>query len=282
MPSPAVPLPVGPRPVLGPGDPPPVTVRRREGTSRALVLCDHAENRVPSGVDLGVSEREMRRHIAWDPGARHAAERLMERLDACGVFSGYSRLVIDINRPIGDPTSIPEVSDGTLVPGNRGIGPDEVERRAAALWRPYHAAVAAELERLEARDGAGDPGCAAAIVSVHTFTPTMHGFRRPWQVGILWDDDERMPLPMLAHLLRRGDVCVGDNQPYTGRGMTGHTADVHGTVPGRPHLLVELRQDLVGGSEADAHRWADLLAEPLARILADPGLYRRRRGRPAP
>ena len=255
------------RPLLGPGDPPPVTVLRPGATRPVLVLCDHASNAVPSGIDLGVPAGEMRRHVAFDIGGRRMAERLSERLGATAVFSSYSRLVMDLNRPPGDPTSTPAVSDGTVVPANRDVPPDEVARRADALYRPYHDRVAAEIRRLSAG------GAVPAIVSVHSFTPVMHGFRRPWQVGLLWDWDPRMAVPMIARLLRRGDLCVGDNQPYSGRGMVGHTIDVHCTAAGLPNALVEVRQDLVA-TDADADRWADLLSAALVPVLDDPALRR--------
>jgi len=257
-------------PLLGPGDPPPVEVLNRQGRSKALLLCDHASNRVPSGLDLGVPQAELERHIGYDIGGRWMTERLMERLDAAAVFSAYSRLVVDLNRGYGDPTSIPEVSDGTVVPGNRGIGEEEVARRMDALYHPYHAAVAGELARMSAE------GYAPAVISMHSFTPCMKGFRRPWHVGVLWDYDPRMPVPLIASLLRRGDVCVGDNQPYSGRGLTGHTIDVHCAAAGLPNVLIEVRQDLIA-TEADAHRWADILYEPLVEILFDPDLYVARR-----
>jgi len=257
------------RPLLGPADPPPVTVLRADATRPVLILCDHTSNAVPVGLDLGIAQADLQRHIAYDIGARRMTERLSERLGATAVFSGFSRLVMDLNRPVGDPTSMPEVSDGTIVPANHDIGPDEIALRTAALHRPYHERIAAEIRRLSG------VGRVPVILSVHSFTPVMHGLRRPWQVGLLWDWDPRIVVPTMARLLRRGDLCVGDNQPYTGRGMTGHTIDVHCTAAGLANALIEVRQDLIA-TDADADRWADVVFDAMAPVLDDPGLYQAR------
>ena len=39
------------------------------GNSRLLLLCDHASNRLPPGMTLGVPAAMMDEHIAYDVGA---------------------------------------------------------------------------------------------------------------------------------------------------------------------------------------------------------------------
>jgi predicted N-formylglutamate amidohydrolase len=256
-----------PTPLLGPDDPPPVTVIEAAGTVPVLVVCDHAGNRVPAGCNrLGLSEAQLAEHIGWDIGAAEVARRLARHLGAACILSAYSRLVIDCNRSLHDPTLIPPASDGIAVPGNRDLPPAAREARILGLHRPYHAAIERALDGFAAR------GVVPVVLSIHSFTPRMNGFDRPWQVGILWDKDPRIAVPLIAALAQAG-LEVGDNQPYSARSPQGFTMASHAVERGLPHVLVELRQDEVGDA-AGAERYAAILDRALAPILADPQLYR--------
>ena len=181
---------------------------------RGLVLvCDHASNNVPPEIgSLGLSEEDMRRHIAWDVGARGVTLGLARRLGAEAVLSTWSRLVIDPNRGEDDPTLVMKLYDGSLIPGNRQVGQAEIARRLDVYHRPYHRAVDGALDRVIAE------GRAPALVAIHSFTPQFRGRAlRPWHVGLLWDRDDRLLGPLLAQLRAEPDLCVGDNEPYSGQ-----------------------------------------------------------------
>lgn len=256
-------------PIVGPDDPPVYLRHNPAGRARAVVLADHARNRIPAALDrLGLPHAPLDRHIAYDIGVEWMARRLADRLDAPALLHGYSRLIIDPNRPLDDPTSICAISDGVVVPGNRHVDPEHAADRAAAFHRPYHGAVDAEIRRLETG------GAVPAVISVHSFTPTLRGAQRPWHVGILWADDGRIPRPLMAALAEDEKICVGDNEPYSGRNLHGYTMETHALPRGLPNALIEVRQDLIT-TEADAIAWADRLADALLPILADDGLYRR-------
>ena len=255
-------------PLLGPGDPPPVRIANSAGKARVLVVCDHAANAVPPALGtLGLDPARLAEHIGWDIGAAAVAERLAQRLDAPAISTGFSRLVIDCNRALNDPSLIPEVSDRVPVPGNRGLGAAEREARIAALHRPYHEAIAGCLA------GFGRRGTAPAIVSIHSFTPRMNGEDRPWHVGVLWDRDPRIALPLIANLAQGGGIEVGDNQPYSARSPQGYTMAQHALAHGLPHVLIEIRQNEIADA-AGAERYAGLIERALRPILADPQLYR--------
>ncbi len=242
-------------------EPPPFTIENPDGASPIVLACDHASNLVPRGLKgLGLVERDLHRHIAWDQGAAEVTRGLSERLDATAVLSGYSRLVIDCNRSPGHETSIPEKSDGTEVPGNIGIDDDEREARRRALFDPYHEALDRTLDRARER------GRAPVLIAVHSFTPVMAGKARPWQISILWGYDPRVPVPLLAALRARGDLVVGDNEPYSGRKGQGHTIRVHGARRGIAHALIEMRADEVSDSDGAA-RFTDILGSALESVL---------------
>ena len=197
----------------------------------------------------------LERHIAWDIGAAAVADILSGRFDATLVKSGYSRLVVDCNRDLADETSIPQVSDGVPIPGNRTLTGAEAAARAGQIMLPYHA----EIERLLDEDR--DPPL-HAFVSVHSFTPVFDGLPRPWQVAALWNRDGRLALPFMAALTARGDVTVGDNQPYSARNNFGYTVHRHGELRDLPHLLVEIRQDLIADGDG-VIRWAAIVGDAL-------------------
>lgn len=229
-----------------------------------LILCDHAENTIPEAYGtLGLKAADLHRHIAYDLGIGAVAERLAEALGAPAVLSCFSRLLIDPNRGLDDPTLVMQISDGLVVPGNVGLGPDEIEARIARYYQPYHQAV----ERaVEAAIALGKP---PAIVSMHSFTQAWKGVGRPWAVGVLWDKDPRLALPLLAALRAIPGIEVGDNVPYSGQ-LRGDTLYRHGTARGLAHALVEIRQDLILGPEGQAE-WAMRLAHILRKVLSDAG-----------
>ena len=175
------------------------------------------------------------------------------------MLGAWSRLLIDLNRGADDPTLVMKLSDGSLIPGNRDAGPDEVARRIRDFHAPYHAAITRELDRI---------GPAAVIVSMHSFTPAWKGKARPWEVGVLWDKDKRLAGPLMARLSQHAFVW-GDNEPYSGA-LEGDTLNVHGTRRGLPHVLIEIRQDLIGDA-AEAEGFAHRLGFVLDAALGDMG-----------
>lgn len=227
-----------------------------DGRAAILLVCDHASARIPAALgDLGLGAPDLVRHIAWDIGAADATRRMAEALDAPAVLSGYSRLVVDCNRHPTDPTLMAATSDGTAIPGNAGLSVAAREERLAAIYRPYHDAVAAWLA-----DGT------RALLSIHSCTPVMNGRARPWHIGVCWEDDRRLAGPALDALAGRGDLLVGDNEPYALDPREDFTVPWHAMRRGLPHIQVEFRQDLVADATGAA-RWADILTGALAPTL---------------
>tara|TARA_R110000868_G_scaffold64251_6_gene193175 strand:- start:270 stop:1160 length:891 start_codon:yes stop_codon:yes gene_type:complete len=228
-----------------------------ESDSGFLVICDHASNALPEGYGtLGLAPSEFSRHIAYDIGAAEVSRRLAEALNCPAVLARYSRLLIDLNRGADDPTLVMKLSDGAIIPANREVDAfaDKAEfaHRLAAFHEPYHLAVAEALTRARAL------GAVPAILSIHSFTPSWRGVARPWHTGILWDRDDRLPAVMLAGLRAEAGLVVGDNEPYTGA-LKGDCLFRHGTQNGLPHVLVEIRQDLIADAAGQAE-WAARIA----------------------
>lgn len=254
--------------LLAASDPPPLEICQGGGRAPVLLTCDHASLAIPGRLDrLGLDSEVIRRHIGWDIGAAAVTRHLAAALDAPAMLAGYSRLVIDCNRDPEDPTSIPAESDGVVIPGNQNLSTGARQIRHDACFAPYHAAIAARI------DGFSSRGVVPALLSVHSFTPLLNGFARPWHVGVLWDRDPRIPLPLLAAFRADPALVVGDNEPYSAREPAGYTVRHHAVTRGMPHVAIELRQDLIV-DEAGAGRWAAILAQAFRAILADQSIFR--------
>lgn len=249
----------------------PVEIIEGAFDSGLILLCDHASNAVPPDLgDLGLPAAQFQRHIAYDIGAASVTRELARRLNAPAILTAFSRLIIDPNRGRDDPTLVMRLSDGAIVPRNRHVDEREVARRIARFYDPYDAAIGAMI------DGAFRSGIEPAIVSTHSFTPFWRGWPRPWHVGILWDADGRLALPLIEGLRRDTALVVGDNEPYDGA-LAGDTMDRHATRRGLASALIEIRQDLIADA-AGAHVWAKRFADLLQPLLEDPSLRGRRAG----
>jgi predicted N-formylglutamate amidohydrolase len=246
------------------------------GAAPILFVCDHASHAVPAEYGtLGLEEGAFAAHIAADIGAATVTRALAKAYGAGAVLARWSRLLIDLNRGADDPTLVMKLSDGRIIPGNRDAGDAEIAHRLEKFFRPYHRAIA---ERIAAMRGAD---IVPAIISMHSFTPVWKGFQRPWDVGVLWDKDGRLAYPLMAALAKAG-FTVGDNEPYHGE-LEGDCMWVHGTGNGLPHVLIEIRQDLIATLDA-ARAFAARLKPVINEAMKEmgPAQVRYTRALPAP
>lgn len=217
--------------------------------TRLLVVVDHASNRVPQGIDLGIAPDLLQKHIAWDIGAAALGRALCRRLDCPGLFGNVSRLVLDLHREPDSAGLIPSVSDGYAIPGNKTLTAAGREERLARFWRPYHARLASLVEE----------AAPTLILAIHSFTPrleTSDGPIRPWEVGILYNLDDRAARLAISELRRRG-FSTGDNEPYSGT-LLNATMNMHAEARSTPYLAIEVRNDLLADDEGVV-RWAHVL-----------------------
>ncbi|MGA7866534.1 MAG: N-formylglutamate amidohydrolase [Stellaceae bacterium] len=248
--------------LLEPDEPDPVTLANESGGSVFFLTCEHAGRTFPRRLGrLGLSEAETLRHIAWDIGIGAVGRELSQLLNAAVILQTYSRLVIDCNRDPNVPSSIPEISEDTEIPGNHGLTEADRAARVDAIFRPYHNAIAAALDRRAAADRP------SVLVALHSFTPLFKGVSRPWHVAVLFNRDPRLA-HALAELLRaEGDLMVGENEPYRVSDLTDYTVPVHGERRGLPHVEIEIRQDLITDA-AGQREWAERLARLLPAAYA--------------
>lgn len=219
-------------------EPAPFTLLNDESDRPVLLLCDHASRRFPRAVrDLGLDQTVRGSHLAVDIGAAAVSRHLAASLSATTVLAGYSRLVVDCNRGVDDPETFLQFSDGMRIPGNHGLTEAQKKARVEALYQPYHQAVHEQVERLGV-------DATPAILAMHSFTPVFEGAPRPWEIGVLWDRDDRIAAPLMD-ALREAKFVVGDNKPYVGTGSRNYTLNRHARAAGLPNVAIEVRQDLI-------------------------------------
>ena len=241
-------------------DPPAYTVVNPHGHSRVVLLCEHASNYIPPRfANLGLPPGQLRRHIAYDIGGAAVARGVAERLDAVLVLSGYSRLLIDCNRPLSHPTSIPVRSEDVDIPGNVGLTPEQRAERDRLCFAPFREKVA---EVLDTRLREGRP---TVLIGMHSFTPVFHGVARPWHAGVLWLQSEALARLLLAGLRADPSLVVGDNEPYRVTLEGDYTVPWVGEARGIATALFEVRQDLIE-HEAGQREWAERLAGVLTPV----------------
>ncbi|HET7412587.1 MAG TPA: N-formylglutamate amidohydrolase, partial [Pararhizobium sp.] len=239
-------------------------------TKGLVLLADHAGKDVPARYrDLGLPPEAFTRHIAYDIGVEAVTRHLAKALGVPAVLGGFSRLLIDPNRGEDDPTLIMKLSDGAIIPANHPLSEEEREKRLDRYHRPYHQAVSETIRAVEQAASR-----APLVFSIHSFTPCWKEIPRPWQVGVLWDCDDRAVRPLITALAADPTLAVGDNEPYDGA-LGGDTMFRHCTSEGLAHALIEIRQDLIG-DDAGASAWAERLAPILDALNSRPDLHERR------
>ena len=236
-------------------EPDPVMIGHDDGGGPFFLAADHAARTLPRRLgDLGISAAELARHIGWDIGIWGVSLHLAKALDAFLIGQAYSRLVIDCNRPPDNPTSIPQVSESTPIPGNAALTDAEREARRAAIFKPYHDRIVRELDRRAA--------VPTLYVAMHSMTNIYTGISRPWHAAVLYNNDLGFGRVMLELLRAEGDIVVGENEPYTVSAFSDYSAPVHAERRGLPYLELEIRQDLIAGEDGQ-RAWAARLARLL-------------------
>lgn len=233
-------------------DPPAFELHNARGSSTAVLICDHASHLVPSQLGtLGLPPGQLTEHIGWDPGAAEVALQLSSMLDAPLVMSGYSRLVIDCNRPPQRVDSIAPESAGVCVPGNLELSDEDRAERIESLFQPYHRAID---ELLDARADRS-----TVVLSIHSFTPCLNGQARPWHIGISARNKTRLAQSMVAELSRNSGINIGENAPYAIEDEFDYSLPVHAEARGLAGVMIEIRQDGLR-NPVDIAKWARRLA----------------------
>jgi predicted N-formylglutamate amidohydrolase len=245
-----------------------IVAENPQGRGPFVILCDHASNRIPDAFQsFGFAEDALQTHIAWDRGALSVARILSAKLDAPLFWPDASRLIIDCNRAPDASSLIVTESEGRPVPANRVLSKEERSRRLDHIHAPYHDAIDSCLDRRRADRRP------TALIAIHSFTPVYFGKARPWQVGILFDDDRRLADLLIGGFESDPALTVGVNEPYSPADGVYYTLRRHAQPQGLPSVMIEIRNDEIG-DEASQRSWAEQLADIL--FAATPRLFESR------
>lgn len=244
--------------LLQPADPSPVDVVNADSDLPVLLVCEHAGRAVPSVLSGGDFPQEaLDSHRGWDIGAEAVARKIAQDLSAPLVVQRYSRLVIDCNRPIGTPQSIPEVSDRMEIPGNIGLSPEERHAREEEIFQPLDRAIESAFCRHER----------LAVFSIHSFTPVFGGQARPWHAGFLSRKTLATAESLMASVAQaQPELHLALNEPYRIEDNTDWLIPAHAEARGLPHCLIEIRNDEIDTPEGAA-LWSGLLAGAIRTFL---------------
>jgi predicted N-formylglutamate amidohydrolase len=252
--------------VLDETEPHPLEIFNARAQSPYLLICEHAGKRIPASLgDLGLTSSDLERHIAWDIGARDIALRLSERLSAPLYMQRYSRLVCDCNRRPDVPAFIPDKTEDTEIPGNIGLSVGEREARTRAIFWPFHNAVSAALDQ---RQRESRP---TILLTIHSFTPVFLGRPRPWEIGVLFNQDQLFAPAVARWLQEHTSLCIGVNEPYRVGDETDYAIPIHGEGRGIPCVEFEIRNDLIEDSQS-ANQWAQIIQTAVAAAATSMGL----------
>jgi|TARA_B110000444_G_C18824362_1_gene589519 predicted N-formylglutamate amidohydrolase len=242
--------------------------------SNFLIICDHASNHIPSKYNnLGLDKEVLDTHIAYDIGIKEVACYISNSLQCPLVMSDFSRLLIDANRGIDDPTLIMKISDGRKIKGNKNISflfnCDEKRKRINSYYNIYHEKISDIIKQSIKRE------VFPAIISLHSFTPLWKHKKRLIELGILWDSDDRVPNIFFNYFMKhQNKLVIGNNKPYSGR-MKNDTLYRHGTKQGLPNALIEIRQDLISNEKGQEY-FAKIITKPLIQIKNNSNLFQKR------
>lgn len=240
---------------------PPYVILSATTDNPVFCFCDHATNHIPEKfAQLGLSDRDLNRHIAWDIGAETLTRQFCKTFGSAGLLARFSRLLIDANRDVESDGLIPAISDGTRVPGNQNLSAAQRDERINCYYEPYHQALEQQLDILDR--ASVDP----LIISIHSFTPKPDvGEQRQLDMGLLWKVDEEKAMRVKEEIERVHPYNIGLNEPYSAQKLN-HTMDRHAIPRGFRHTTLEIRQDLID-TEAKALQVAEHLSHALRHFI---------------
>lgn len=249
--------------LLSSSDPAPVVVERNGGASPFVFVCEHAGLAVPAALgDMGLGAESWKQHIASDLGAVQVASQLARKLGSILIFQQYSRLVIDCNRTFTADSLIPDVSHGTVIPGNTDLEQMERMARIDEIHAPFHKTIEQELDRRRVEN------IPTILVSIHSFTPKLGDEKRPWHVGIQYAKNTGVANIVMNIMREDRTLCIGDNLPWPVNETDDYTIPVHGDGRNIPCVMIEVRQDLIMTEETQLC-WAERLSDTLSRAARE-------------
>ncbi len=253
--------------LLAQDDLPPFSVINEEGAAPCLLICEHASNRIPQSLgSLGLADSDLQKHIAWDIGTDKVTRVLSGILGAPAILANYSRLIVDLNRRLDHPTAFVKSAENGDIPANVNMTEEERSLREEEIYHPFHQGIESLLEGFKARD------IVPMVISIHSFSRRFYNYERPWEIGVLWVQDKRLPAQIMDFFEKKG-FTVGDNEPYDAKIIRGTAINHHADGRALPNALIEIRNDLIEDDEKAA-QWAEMLGDAIKPLLGIPEMHK--------
>ena len=218
-----------------------VSVKKKHPKLPLLFCCDHASNLIPKQYKkLGLTEKILRSHIAYDIGAQTVTKKLTNIFKTNAVLGKYSRLFIDLNRDINHFNLITEKSDGIEIHGNKNLSKSEKLYRINTFHKTYHNELQLTLKNMDKLFS-----CKTTLICIHSFTSSLQSNKkRPWEIGLLYREDKSLYKPIIKYLDKNSNFKIGKNKPYSGFEDVNYTMTCHGELDNRPFISIEIRNDI--------------------------------------
>lgn len=209
-----------------------------QAAERWLFSCEHGGREIPDEYEpvFRHARDVLDSHRGWDPGALEVFQAISPPLADAAFAATTTRLLIDLNRSLHHPRVLSEFTRPLPQPAR-----DEI---VARWWCPWREAVAGTIAEWLAG------GALVRHISVHSFTPVLHGEVRNADIGLLYDPGRVRELGFCLRwqsLLQARGWRVRRNHPYLG------VADGHATAlrrrfgPRCAGIELELNQALFPG-----------------------------------
>ncbi len=213
-----------------------------------LLTVDHAGKSIPKELNnLGLNNEEaieiLQSHRCYDIGTENLTRTLSARQEIPAIMTHYSRLVVDVNRHRDDPTCIRPIYDCRPIWGNYPLDEATRTQRIADYYMPFHHGIAGYIRHYAQMKKP------LFLISIHSFTPQLENApKRKEDIAILYHQSQPFMDKALQYLGKDG-LIVGDNQPYSSKGVFGYTLALHGTCNHIPAITIEYRQDYLQDEE---------------------------------
>lgn len=239
-------------------------------TDTILITVPHASGAVPHWLRPLMMDEEWlnfaESHHALDRGAAALGRALGERLAATVIEGEYSRIFIDLNRPLDDASAIVAEIERNELAFNRSITAGDLASRRSA-HRRFHARVEQTLKVLS------QP---LYLVDQHSFSRVgPSAAARDVDIGICAPGDDRFARALLANLENRTIPRNMNTQPMPVRDVLNvrlnepYSADHPGAYIMRRHsmsisggVVIEVCDELLSSPE-NVEEIADLLGAAL-------------------
>lgn len=229
---------------------------------KLIITCEHSGNKVPSKYKhlFELKPEILNTHRGYDIGALELTRTISETLESDTHAHDVSRLLIDLNRSLDNPSAFSEFTNE--------VGEETRRSIVEEYYLPYRSKVKQNISSLISKE------VPVLHLSVHTFTPNMNGEHRNADVGILYDpkrEQEKEFCWKWRKQLKKQmpELKYRMNYPYPGT-MDGFSTSLRKELSEEVYWGIELEVNQRFAISEEAGRWKQVqneIAESLRQVV---------------